>query len=120
MRANLHTTLSIALIATFLAACDAEFVVPLPREYWPVWSPDGQRIAFICSGDGPLTTDALGRPEFSEDAFEICVMNSDGTDRHRLTYNQVGEQYPTCSPFGHFEAEVADYHGSRYPVRHPR
>src|SRR5438067_10908941 len=33
----------------------------------PTWSPDGKRIAYVCRN------------------FELCVMNADGSGKHRIT-----------------------------------
>lgn len=51
----------------------------------PVWSPDGKRIAFDSDRDGDL---------------EIEVMNSDGSQRRRLTRNSDIDCCPTWSPDG--------------------
>ncbi len=58
------------------------------EERGPAWSPDGTRIAFMCRE----------APEFA--AFEICVMNADGTDPIQLTDNSVADGTPTWSPDG--------------------
>ena len=34
-------------------------------------------------------------------------------------YQKNDQLRPEASPFGHFEAEVANYRSSRYPVHHP-
>lgn len=51
----------------------------------PVWSPDGQRIAFQSNPDGD---------------FDIYVMNTDGTDVRRLTDNNADESSPMWSSDG--------------------
>lgn len=51
---------------------------------WPVWSPDGSRIAFVSERDS-----ALG---------EIYVMNADGSDVKRLTDNELRESMLAWSP----------------------
>ncbi len=58
------------------------------NEAWPVWSPDGSKLAFA-------TVDFR-----SADGNEIYVMNSNGSNRTRLTNNTVID-YPTSwSPDG--------------------
>jgi TolB protein len=47
----------------------------------PVWSPDGQQIAF-------------GRYR------DVWVMNADGSDQRRLTPNPQGDDWPVWSPDG--------------------
>ena len=44
-------------------------------DYKPVWSPDGQRIAFVSDRD--------------ENASEIYVMDADGSNQHRLTNHRA-------------------------------
>jgi TolB protein len=52
------------------------------RDYSPTWSPDGKQIAFVSNREG---------------SSKIYVMNTDGTDQHRLT-NEAGEELsPTWS-----------------------
>jgi dipeptidyl aminopeptidase/acylaminoacyl peptidase len=38
--------------------------------YWPAWSPDGQRIAFVCAT--------------YEEAWQVHVVNADGSNPHRV------------------------------------
>jgi Tol biopolymer transport system component len=54
------------------------------EERAPVWSPDGTRIAYMCRS-GIQVGDVPGT------AFEICVMNADGTGRVQVTDNSVFE-----------------------------
>jgi Tol biopolymer transport system component len=63
------------------------------EERAPAWSPDGTRIAYMCRKGDPATP--TGPP-----TFEICVMNADGTDQTRLTFNSVGDFSPRWSPDG--------------------
>jgi len=51
----------------------------------PNWSPDGSKIAFTSLRDGNS---------------EIYVMNSDGSDQHRLTNNPASDYRPRWSPGG--------------------
>lgn len=50
---------------------------------WPVWSPDGKRIAFTSNRDGN---------------DEIYVMDADGSNVKRLTNNDAEDEWPTWSP----------------------
>jgi Tol biopolymer transport system component len=52
---------------------------------WPVWSPDGKRIAFTSSREG------------NDDVY---VMNPDGSNVKRLTNHPEGDQWPSWSPDG--------------------
>lgn len=51
----------------------------------PVWSPDGQWIAYVAQRDG------------QEDLF---VARPDGSDERRLTHDAVTDRYPAWSPDG--------------------
>ncbi|HEX9649103.1 MAG TPA: hypothetical protein VGA21_00970 [Cyclobacteriaceae bacterium] len=51
----------------------------------PVWSPDGNQIAFYSNRDGD---------------FEIYVVNSDGSNLRQITSNEFNDGSPTCSPDG--------------------
>jgi WD40 repeat protein len=95
----------------------------------PAWSPDGARIAFTSSRDGPpgiytMNADGSGltrltnamavhsRPAWSPDGrrivfvsdrdgnAELYVMNADGTNVVRLTNNQAADTDPDWSPDG--------------------
>lgn len=52
---------------------------------YPVWSPDGERIAFESNRDGN---------------FEIYIMNADGSEQRRLTNHPANETNPAWSPDG--------------------
>ena len=49
----------------------------------PVWSPDGRQIAFFCDADGNK---------------DIYIMNADGTNLRRLTYEKSSEGFPSWRP----------------------
>ncbi len=52
---------------------------------WPVWSPDGERIAFQSARDGKL---------------DVWVMNADGSDPTRLTDHPEHDYLPSWAPDG--------------------
>ena len=60
----------------------------------PRWSPDGKRIAF---------TRYLDKTK-SQTTAEVFVMNADGTDPQRLTYNNVLDVDSSWSPDGRYIA----------------
>ena len=62
------------------------------REYNQVYSPDGSKIAFDAHRDGQW--------ESTDGGWEIWVMNADGTDRRRLTRNEVNDWGPAWFPDG--------------------
>ena len=55
-------------------------------DYDPVWSPDGQKIAFNRSDRGGVS--------------DIYVMNADGTDVVNITKDGTGNYEPAWSPDG--------------------
>lgn len=55
------------------------------RNLQPVWSPDGDRVAFISDRDGNL---------------ELYLMNANGSELTRLTDSAGNEGHPTWSPDG--------------------
>ncbi len=59
------------------------------------WSPDGTRIAFHSTRD----TVPVGSPVGSS-AFELYVMNADGSNQVRLTDNLAQDTFPAWSPDG--------------------
>ncbi len=54
-------------------------------DFEPVWSPEGQKLAFYSDRDGD---------------FEIYVMNADGTNVVQLTSNADADNQPEWSPNG--------------------
>jgi Tol biopolymer transport system component len=60
---------------------------PAADDRYPTWSPDGELIAF-CSKREPHS-----------DHFEIYIMNADGTNPTRITYDTAFNGWPKWSPF---------------------
>jgi TolB protein len=50
----------------------------------PAWSPDNQQFAFVSQGDSAVT--------------EIYVMNADGSNPRRVTFNDRYDFYPVWLP----------------------
>jgi Tol biopolymer transport system component len=67
------------------------------RDYMPIWSPDGMKIAFISSRDGDA---------------EIYVMGSDGSDVLRLTDNDAFDAAYFWSPDGRQLVFTSDRDGT--------
>ena len=60
----------------------------------PVWSPHGNKIAFVSNRDGNL---------------ELYVVNADGSEQRRLTRNAVRDSNPVWSPDGRKIAYESDW-----------
>ncbi|HKA54927.1 MAG TPA: hypothetical protein VKJ47_14820, partial [Candidatus Binatia bacterium] len=60
------------------------------EERAPAWSPDGTRITFLCRIGSPDPTGVA--------TFEICVMDADGANLARLTFNNALDAAPSWSP----------------------
>jgi TolB protein len=62
-------------------------------ESTPVWSPDGQLIAFASDRHA-----RRGKLERNGDAYEIYTMRPDGSAIRRITHNHVADLYPDWQP----------------------
>ncbi len=67
------------------------------RSSEPVWSPDGQKIAYYLIKEG---------------SDDIYVMNADGSEQTRLTHHPAQDMSPTWSPDGEKIAFVSDRDGN--------
>lgn len=73
----------------YVAGSDGSNPVPLTQndtsDYYPAWSPDSSQIAWRCE----------------DSSIEICVMNADGQDQHKLpAINPGNDRSPAWSPDG--------------------
>jgi TolB protein len=69
-------------------------------DYWPVWSPDGKRIAFTSNRDGN---------------YDIWLMNADGSAPRNLTQHRAQDNYAAWSPDGKKMAFISN-RGGGYDV----
>jgi TolB protein len=109
------------------------------HDYRPVWSPDGQKLAFgrdrdvwVMNADGSdqrrLTPNPQGddHPVWSPDAqqiafgsfrsfnWDVWVMNADGSGHRNLTRNRAQDSFPTWSPDGRKIAFIRTRNSSRF------
>jgi Tol biopolymer transport system component len=77
------------------SGAEAIFVSPF-TEAAPAWSPDGRKIAFRSNQEG-----AVGAGGFP---LEIYLMNADGSQIERLTFDNFDDSNPTWSPDGRYIA----------------
>ncbi|MYC75005.1 tetratricopeptide repeat protein [Candidatus Poribacteria bacterium] len=65
----------------------------------PVFSPDGQKIAFESKAPTQGTESGPGSTE-NNATLEIYVIHIDGTNKKQLTHNDVDDGHPTWAPNG--------------------
>ncbi len=65
----------------------------------PVFSPDGQKIAFESKAPTQEAVSPPGRTE-NNDTLEIYVIDIDGSNKTQLTHNDVDDGHPTWAPNG--------------------
>ena len=70
---------------------------PDAHDWEPVWSPDGQYIAFI---------------SYHDDNYDIYVMDADGENPRNLTQNTAYDSSPVWSPDGQYIAFTSDREGN--------
>lgn len=86
-----------AVAANFVEAVKTTQLTGLENTY-PAWSPDGSKIVFESTRDGP-------------DA-DIFLMNSDGTGVVQLTRNEVPDSTPVFTPDGRFIVWASELDGN--------
>ncbi len=59
----------------------------------PAWSPDGRQIAFVSNRPRDASS-----PRTIQRAFDLYVMNSDGSNVQRITSSNINERYPAWQP----------------------
>ena len=77
--------------ALYMVNADGTGLTRLTDNPFKTRSPDGTRMAFMCSGNGNL---------------DICVSNANGSGLTRLTYHPYSDIYPAWSPDGAYIAFV--------------
>lgn len=85
---------------TYMMNIDGSNMVKLTEnsytDFCPSWSPDGSKILFSSYRDGSFYSDGT----FVLNESEIYVMDADGGNLVRLTYNNADDQGPSWSPDG--------------------
>ncbi len=76
-------------------------------DYYPTWSPDGNRIAFVSYRDSEYENTGDWVPE-------IYILNIDGSNPVRLTNNDINEGSISWSPDGEKFVFTADWDKVRY------
>jgi Tol biopolymer transport system component len=103
----LKVVIALAFICVLTPACDVAFVdYGETKDEDPVWSLDGQHLAFVsyhASSSSTYHEGPLTGPYDLPNALnwtEIFLMDVDGTNRRRLTNNTVPDLDPNWSPDG--------------------
>ena len=78
---------------------------------WPAWSPDGTRIAFSSTRYDPNIEVCTPAGDFLCPT-DIYVMDANGSNVKRLTYDPVPEYHPVWSPDGTKIAFVQTFNGT--------
>ena len=103
--------LNYELFTVGIDGTDARRLTDTPAlEHFPVWSPDGRRIAFLWSPEDP---DVYAGWETAP--WALYVMNADGTDRRWLTAG-LGLFPPVWSPDGQRLAYISDQDASPHAL----
>lgn len=87
----------LAVADDFVEAVGMEQITGLENTY-PAWSPDGARIVFESTRDGPDP--------------DIFVMNADATEVVQLTRNDVPDSTPVFTPDGRFVIYASEQDGN--------
>ena len=124
MSQNSRTLLILLIIVAVVIACGllASALSPALAAYdvFPVWSPDGQAIAFVCYRPfleitvdlsqlfEPIEDDYIDKTQYAE----ICSTAPDGSNRRQLTHNRAADYDPVWSPDGAQIAFVSERDGN--------
>jgi len=86
----------------------AQLTTSLATDWWPSWSPDGSKIAFMTGRTVIPAHDTVA----ARTAWDLYVINADGTGETPLTSDTTNEGQPTWSPDGTKLAFITDRDGN--------